>query len=64
MVAETAFFTIQPAGFLNTLPHHKFRMPDAGSFDGIIHGLHFCFIGLLGMKAGTRREAEKEDSKQ
>lgn len=48
MITKAAVAAIDPARFLYALCHDEFGVADAGLFDGIVHRLHFCLIGLLG----------------
>ncbi len=56
MVAEAAFFAGQPARFLDALGHDEIGVPDTGRLDGIVHGLEFYPVGLLGL--GLAQAAE------
>ena len=60
MVAQAATAAVDPAGFLYALCHDEFGMTDAGSFNSIVHRLHFCFVGLLG-KDLLYAQQEKKD---
>ncbi len=63
MLAKTAFFTGQPAGFLDTLRHYKIGMADACRFNSVIHSLQFGLIFLLGASYLLKKDKQKK-SKQ